>query len=80
MGKIRKKAKSDCCNRPQNPLGERLMKVLVLLLCLCLSGCAYGMYDHGSGLFWVDQPVCQKIEAQNAVILKEWREGCLGKQ
>lgn len=44
------------------------MKVLILLLCLCLSGCAYGMYDQGSGLFWVDQPISQKIEAQNAVM------------
>lgn len=48
------------------------MKTLLLALCLCLSGCAYGMYDQPSGLFWVDQPFTQKMAQQNAQMWNQY--------
>ena len=42
------------------------MRILLLVLCLFLSGCAYGQYDRDSGLFWVDQSPLQKQMAGDA--------------
>lgn len=42
------------------------MKKIFILICLFLSGCAYGMYDQPSGLFWVQPSYSQRVAAQNA--------------
>lgn len=47
------------------------MRTTILILCLLLSSCAYGMYDQPSGLFWVNQ---SPLQAQIAGDAARWQQ------